>query len=230
MDINTNITDELIDEEVEKDNRHSAEEKKKTDNIFLKNFSDFWREFNHFKYRIISPHCGPRPPTNESSLGSFASLSGSSSSVAGVSGISFAALVPRGGQWKVGTLLRSHYPRQESPFPSLDKYLLNNFVNRGGVQGNLQEWHVTKKFNGDFPIYKIRFQVGKNRFCENIRRSHKSNGIYLEVNLMNREVVQCCWDPDCRGFKSPPHLLPETSLPTPERVREIIEERILLES
>lgn len=66
----------------------------------------------------------------------------------------------------------------------------------------------------DWPdIFKIRYTVAKNRFCGNVNRPHRSNGILLEVNLSVGSMVQLCWDPDCRSYRSPPKRIPESRLP-----------------
>ena len=47
-----------------------------------------------------------------------------------------------------------------------------------------------------------------NRFCLNIGREHKSNGIYFIVDLTNCTFKQHCHDPECRTFRSRPVQLP----------------------
>jgi hypothetical protein len=182
----------------------------------LLDFSSFIQYFNSKKYRII--------PVSEfstsysrvsqssyplSSLPSFPSFS-SSSSTNSIKNI----------------LLKSSFSRQESPFPLLDQYLTSTIARKGGIDGILSEWFISWKANGDFPIYKIRYQVNKNRFCENVQRMHKSNGIFYEINLMTKEFFQCCWDPDCKGFSSNPVILPEQVIPSPSMVMEKIKEKI----
>ena len=48
-------------------------------------------------------------------------------------------------------------------------------------------------------IFKLKYTVAKNRFCENIGRQHKSNGIIIEADLTRGYLSQMCFDPDCRG-------------------------------
>jgi hypothetical protein len=50
--------------------------------------------------------------------------------------------------------------------------------------------------------------VQKNRWCLNIGRAHKSNGIAVEVDLTFLVLTQVCFDPDCRGYRSEPIPLP----------------------
>ncbi|KAJ8609026.1 hypothetical protein CTAYLR_008703 [Chrysophaeum taylorii] len=50
--------------------------------------------------------------------------------------------------------------------------------------------------------------AGNNRYCERIQRHHKSNNVYLVVDLDTRLLFQRCHDPDCRGFAGFPVPLP----------------------
>ena len=43
----------------------------------------------------------------------------------------------------------------------------------------------------------------KNRFCVNIMRSHKSNGIYFVLDLETKSFIQRCHDRSCRNYSSP---------------------------
>lgn len=51
-----------------------------------------------------------------------------------------------------------------------------------------------------------------HRYCENIGRSHKSNNIYLIVDLNKKELYQKCHDADCSNFVSTPKKLPDEIL------------------
>jgi DNA-directed primase/polymerase protein len=53
----------------------------------------------------------------------------------------------------------------------------------------------------------VTFQVAGTRYCQHVRREHKSNNVYLVVDLENRTFVQKCFDPDCSSYRSPPFLL-----------------------
>ena len=52
----------------------------------------------------------------------------------------------------------------------------------------------------DTDIYKLKYTIAKNRFCENIGRQHKSNGVIIEADLTRGYLSQMCFDPDCRGL------------------------------
>jgi hypothetical protein len=62
--------------------------------------------------------------------------------------------------------------------------------------------------------YKMRYQIANNRYCHNIGRPHKSNGIMMEIDFTRGWITQICWDPDCRGYRSPPILIPSVCLPS----------------
>jgi Herpesviridae UL52/UL70 DNA primase len=58
------------------------------------------------------------------------------------------------------------------------------------------------------PCYRIRYTVTRNRWCDNVQRAHKSNGIAIEVDLTFLVLTQVCFDHDCRGYRSEPLALP----------------------
>jgi hypothetical protein len=41
-----------------------------------------------------------------------------------------------------------------------------------------------------------------NRFCGNVGREHRSNGVYCIVDLAGGTWHQRCYDPECRGYRS----------------------------
>lgn len=61
--------------------------------------------------------------------------------------------------------------------------------------------------------YKLRYQIANNKYCFNVGRSHKSNGIMIEVDFRRGCAFQLCWDPECRHFRSSPFVLPRHILP-----------------
>lgn len=80
------------------------------------------------------------------------------------------------------------------------------------------------------PVYLITYQISGTKYCHRIGRHHKSNHIMFEANLNQGYVVQKCWDPDCRGYKSPPYYLPHHSLPSMHDIQEVISDIILTNS
>lgn len=58
------------------------------------------------------------------------------------------------------------------------------------------------------PCYRIRYTITRNRWCDNVKRAHKSNGIAIEVDLTFLVLTQVCFDHDCKGYRSEPIPLP----------------------
>ena len=56
----------------------------------------------------------------------------------------------------------------------------------------------------------ITFNIGNNRWCERIKREHKSNHIFIVCNLRTRTWFQSCHDPECRAvqFEGTLHAIP----------------------
>jgi len=160
--------------------------------------------------------------------GTWNGARGSGSGVARGSGV---VGVRRTDDWQLRELARSSSIRQPSPFPQLDAHLRGSHASAGGVKGTLEKWSVYVASGPDTwqagsegvdvgagPALHIKYTIGGNRFCRNVRRQHKSNAVMLDVNLTRRCVVQTCWDPDCRGFRSHPMPLPATVVVDPNVV------------
>ena len=86
-----------------------------------------------------------------------------------------------------------------SPLPSLDRYVLQNLANRGGVRGSIRVWSIEYGGpRGETPV-SFTYQIQRNRWCEMIGRSHKSNNVFWTVYLDSWTCVQGCWDRECMG-------------------------------
>ncbi|CAK8671218.1 unnamed protein product [Clavelina lepadiformis] len=81
---------------------------------------------------------------------------------------------------------------------------------------------LIKQFNSDafvrmqryFPTTKtISYEITGTRYCGNIGREHKSNGILYVANLKTMYCYQKCHDYECRNYRSDP-------IPFPEAVKE----------
>ncbi|KPI86883.1 hypothetical protein ABL78_4073 [Leptomonas seymouri] len=59
----------------------------------------------------------------------------------------------------------------------------------------------------------LTFQVSGSRYCQRIGREHKSNSVYLVVDLEKRTFVQKCFDPDCVSYRSQHYPLDEATPP-----------------
>ena len=51
------------------------------------------------------------------------------------------------------------------------------------------------------------------RWCNNVRRSHASNGVRWTADLAAGLAWQSCWDDCCRDYRSPPVRIPLDALP-----------------
>lgn len=56
----------------------------------------------------------------------------------------------------------------------------------------------------------ITYDIAGSRFCENVGRHHKSNGVMIVVQLAVGIFFQRCFDPDCRAvnYKSSNKYIP----------------------
>ncbi|KAL7751670.1 hypothetical protein RI367_002669 [Sorochytrium milnesiophthora] len=97
-----------------------------------------------------------------------------------------------------------------SAFPALDQYITANVVHDNTAQGYIRS--VLTYAEDRTLVYAIG---GPYRFCHHVQRHHKSNGIYIVVDLDRRTYVQKCYDPDCRTYRSPEQSIPADVLPPP---------------
>jgi hypothetical protein len=95
-----------------------------------------------------------------------------------------------------------------SPFPLIDEHVLSTVVNgRGGVvAGYIRSWKTSREES------VVTYDIGRNRFCSRIGRAHRSNHIYIVVDLVEGSVVQKCYDPSCAGFSHALESLPKMML------------------
>lgn len=132
-----------------------------------------------------------------------------------------------GAAWKQNVVAQSRAAREPTPFPAVDRFVTWFYAQTRGTvsQGYIGSWVVYKYLNkGGFPVVKIRYQIQGNRFCESIQRQHRSNGIYVECNLMSRCARQRCWDVDCQYFAFTEIPLPEGCIPMlPEEVLAVLD-------
>ncbi|KVI07145.1 DNA primase, UL52/UL70 type, Herpesviridae [Cynara cardunculus var. scolymus] len=98
----------------------------------------------------------------------------------------------------------SGYLSGKSPFPRLDEFV-EYVATIGNVQG-------CSSYKYGLMVYSM----SRNRFCERIGRQHKSNHVMYVVDLQKAAYYQKCYDPDCRGYRSPlrpvpPEVFPDSS-------------------
>lgn len=93
---------------------------------------------------------------------------------------------------------------QPSPFKEVDDFVLT-LVSKDGIQGNIRRWNY---FASD---HLLVYDIGKFRWCHNVKRFHKSNNIMIVVDLKEEVWYQRCHDPDCRrqNYRSSSFSLPQ---------------------
>ncbi|KAJ3105337.1 hypothetical protein HDU97_008234 [Phlyctochytrium planicorne] len=91
---------------------------------------------------------------------------------------------------------------ERSPFWKIDGYVL------GWIKRNCGQGARAQKVNY-FPDSKtIVYGIIGTRFCFNIGREHKSNGVYYVAELTRGHFSQRCHDPDCKYFRSHEESIP----------------------
>jgi hypothetical protein len=109
-----------------------------------------------------------------------------------------------------------------TPLPTLDQYVMDVLATKGGVPGAIRAWSM-EYGRGDAPN-SITYQLVRNRYCEQIGRSHKSNNIYWIVDFATWTCVQGCHDPECFGRSSPMAIAKERLEPIQDEYRRWQEE------
>ncbi|TPX68677.1 hypothetical protein CcCBS67573_g07081 [Chytriomyces confervae] len=94
----------------------------------------------------------------------------------------------------------SYGPDNVSAYPEIDAYVAQ------WIQQNTETASASKptiKSVSNFSQDKILFySVAGNRYCFNVQREHKSNGVYYVVDLKRGSFSQRCHDPECKHFMS----------------------------
>ncbi|XP_051558317.1 DNA-directed primase/polymerase protein isoform X1 [Myxocyprinus asiaticus] len=93
---------------------------------------------------------------------------------------------------------------QLSPFKDVDDFVLT-LVCKDGVQGNIRRWNYFASEQ------LLVYDIGKFRWCHNVKRFHKSNNIMIVVDLKEEVWYQRCHDPECRrqNYRSSSYPLPQ---------------------
>ncbi|EAX92515.1 hypothetical protein TVAG_247960 [Trichomonas vaginalis G3] len=85
----------------------------------------------------------------------------------------------------------------------LDGLGIEDFILKAfDITGSISKCDYNEGFN------TLLFGISGCRYCRNIGREHKSNGIYILAKLTSGVAVQRCYDPDCRFFESQPVIIP----------------------
>ncbi|KAJ4955758.1 hypothetical protein NE237_012541 [Protea cynaroides] len=94
----------------------------------------------------------------------------------------------------------------KSPFPTLDIFV-ESIATVGNVSGRIRSWYWFSEYG------LMVYNMSRNRFCERIGRQHKSNHVMYIVDLTRAVYYQKCFDPDCKGYRSPLHPIPSDFIP-----------------
>lgn len=131
----------------------------------------------------------------------------SKGSVAGAAGAAGAAR-RRGNSTNV-----QHGP---SPFPDLERFVLD-VCRQTTSNPSIRSW-VANPSNLSNPSIRSWAAIGDSiwifnlagyRWCGNVGREHKSNGVFIVVDTKARVWYQKCYDPDCARYRSPSNSLPD---------------------
>uniref|UniRef100_A0A8R7TD61 DNA-directed primase/polymerase protein n=1 Tax=Triticum urartu TaxID=4572 RepID=A0A8R7TD61_TRIUA len=105
---------------------------------------------------------------------------------------------------------RSDFPQAytygRSPFPALDGFI-ESIASFGSVSGKIRCWYW---FSQDGLMI---YSMSRSRYCEHIGREHKSNHVMYIVDFQRAAYYQKCYDPDCRGYRSPLRAVPLDVIP-----------------
>ncbi|CAA7410967.1 unnamed protein product [Spirodela intermedia] len=98
------------------------------------------------------------------------------------------------------------YLTGRSPFPNLDSFIeaIGSLEN---TLGKIRSWYWFSEFG--LMIYSML----RSRYCERIGREHKSNHVMYVVDFRSGIYYQKCYDPDCKGYRSPFRPLPKDVVP-----------------
>ena len=95
-----------------------------------------------------------------------------------------------------------------SPFPDIDAFIesvsSSADPNPSGPRGVIRSWVALDPHCGI-----ILYNIKGSRYCGNIGRHHKSNGVFYVVDLQQGVWYQKCYDSECRMYRSPVTALPE---------------------
>ncbi|KAJ1694771.1 hypothetical protein LUZ63_011469 [Rhynchospora breviuscula] len=94
----------------------------------------------------------------------------------------------------------------KSPFPAIDSFI-ESIASTGNVSGKIRCWYWFSEYG------LMVYSMSSSRYCERIGREHKSNHVMFIVDFQRGGYYQKCYDPDCRGYKSPLRPLPWDIVP-----------------
>jgi hypothetical protein len=102
-----------------------------------------------------------------------------------------------------------------SPFPDIDSFIeyVSSSADPSGPRGSIRSWVALDNECG-IMLYNVK----GSRYCGNVARHHKSNGVFFIVDLQQGVWYQKCYDPECRMYRSPVTALPEELMKVQQEV------------
>ncbi|KAK1272890.1 hypothetical protein QJS04_geneDACA013180 [Acorus gramineus] len=94
----------------------------------------------------------------------------------------------------------------KSPFPALDAFV-ESIASSGNESGRIRCWYWFSEYG------LLVYSMSRNRYCERIGREHKSNHVMYIVDFRIAGYYQKCYDPDCKGYRSPMRPVPKGVIP-----------------
>ncbi|VDO37120.1 unnamed protein product [Onchocerca flexuosa] len=86
-----------------------------------------------------------------------------------------------------------------SPFPVLEQHIIN--INRRWKDNaSIRQWKLS--MNKFTMARHIIYYISSCRYCFNVGREHRSNGVYWIADLDKLHCFQKCFDVDCNGISS----------------------------
>ncbi len=131
---------------------------------------------------------------------------------------------------------RTRTADQPSPFPELETFVLELATSEGGGAAFIPSYrYVMESGSGGGRIVTICYNIGGNRWCGRIERSHKSNGKYAVCQLLPPPAAPTdskqqsaaafipsvhfkCHDFDCRNWRSNDFPIDPHTIQQPEPI------------
>ncbi|CAL8468734.1 g8274 [Coccomyxa elongata] len=103
-----------------------------------------------------------------------------------------------------------------SRHPDIERFI-TSVCNQGGVQGAVRSWVEWPEAG------LLLLNMRHNRWCGNIGRAHRSNGIFYVVSLQEGVWYQKCYDPECRDYRSEMMPLPHEIVARLQAEQQVLE-------
>ena len=139
--------------------------------------------------------------------------------------------------WSIEEFIRLDSPNKQSPASVCRLATCSNSrtaADCASLPNDLDKFVVSLANEGGPPVAYIQARrsrpgdswliaIGGRRYCRNVGRDHKSNGVFYTVagSHGSHTIVQRCFDPDCTGYRSrhwtwPPGSAPKSDAALPQ--------------